>query len=192
MVNHLNRSPFDPFTFFSDYPEFVCALISIYYPLPVEWLRKFGDILIWGQVFNADISLYASRDFYEAGIIFNKAIDWNDEVRALVFANLIIKGGDLEIRDRFPELQSNVETTEKTISPDSLKRIQSLVEFTRDCPLGIDVVINSHANSIHVHYINEFYDVFDCTDVESEEFAKAYPHYWSTRNFDACREMGVK
>jgi hypothetical protein len=89
--------------FFERHPKFVLEWVSCFFPLPIEWLRKYVDILWWGErqsVDYDDIMSSSTKTSYiwTPGIIFNTKLIWTDEVRAFVLSMLLWSGGELGLR----------------------------------------------------------------------------------------------
>jgi hypothetical protein len=89
--------------FFRHHPKFTLEWVSCFFPLPIEWLRRYADILWWGerQSFDYDdIPSLSTKTSYiwTPGIVFNTNLIWTDEVRAFVLSMLLWCGGELGLR----------------------------------------------------------------------------------------------
>jgi hypothetical protein len=90
--------------FFRHHPKFTLEWVSCFFPLPIEWLRKYADILWWGERQSVDYDDVMSDStstsyIWFPGIIFNTNLIWTDEVRTLVASMLVCCGGELGLRE---------------------------------------------------------------------------------------------
>jgi hypothetical protein len=83
---------------FASHPKLIIEALSIYYPFLPSALLKYSDIIHWGQRNSFDYDdgpITRTHTFWFSGIIFNKAISWDDLTRTIVASNLAIRGGEL-------------------------------------------------------------------------------------------------
>jgi len=159
---------------FAAFPDFTLELISLYYPLPTTWMKKYADILHWGSCAAADYGTY-----WASGIAFNHAIDWTGEVRAIVAAQLAIRGGDFE----FSTSDLDWETYQKrqptefirlVVDYSLLNRTGHLLDFVASCPRTIKTFINADASAQQAYLAEvadpiDWYDDDECEPSDSDE-----------------------
>jgi hypothetical protein len=83
---------------FASQPKLIIEALSIYYPFTPMALLKYADILHWGERNSFDYDdgpVTKTNTFWSPGIIFNKAILWDDITRTIVASNLAIRGAEL-------------------------------------------------------------------------------------------------
>jgi hypothetical protein len=165
--------------FLSGYPPVVLEAVSLYYPLGPDWMRKYGDILYWGNWFNADISDSASLTYYTPGIVFNSSVKWTDEVRALVAANLAFKGGDVELRS----WENLVQGKPTVYGENVLQHAEALVKFVASCPRTIRTLAAAEAAALHAHqcayYEEPSAPSADAGEDELQEYGEECYNRWS-------------
>ena len=132
---------------FAAVPEFTLELLSLYYPLPIAWMKKYADVLYWGSSAATDVGTY-----WGAGIVFNHAIAWTGGVRALVASQLAVRGGDFEFSasDLDWETYQKDQPTEFSrlvVDYSLLNRTGRLLDFVALCPRTINTFINADASA---------------------------------------------
>lgn len=179
---------------FTSYPKFFLEAVSLYFPLPIEWMRKYADILLWGQCYNADICCCSSMEVYSPGILFNSSVDWTPDLRVLLFANLSAKGGGLSVDELVYTLSDNSDRTkicnsrrDYEMSSCRYQCVFDLLDLVMRAPLGAEDEINNYARALHRHHLNEYSSTHPDRDPYDEEFVSRFPDYWESRDERACR-----
>lgn len=141
---------------------FIANFLSIHAPLSFELMEKHARKLSWGYSVSCDISIYASHDFLEPGVIYNQAINWESKVRWLVLSNLAMKGGDLSLRFRdFWDEEERINQQDPYNRPGE-QVLRELVQFVMACPLSVNDVILEDARAVHDHSKIQFEEEVGC------------------------------
>lgn len=137
-------SPSDIVAFFSGYPSVAIEIVSLYYPLPADWLRKYGDMLLWGGRDSFD---YDSNDttktfyFWYPGIIFNKAITWTNEVRSIVAGALATRGQEFALEHwKWDDCGRDDHSSRGELS----RNFEKTLRLVCRCPLSTDKLSIGH------------------------------------------------